>query len=225
MTDPRWPKLLSLTVHEFRSPLTVVSGYLRMILKERAGPIPDQQRRLLEEAEKSCARMSALLADVSELSLLESGTAPFNKSSIELPRLLREIIAEIPALPDRSVTIELKAETSTKVHGDAVRLKMAFTAIVLALRREIVSSDRLIIRVRTRQQEGVSLADIAIAEAVRLDVLEELGPDDLAVFDEWRGGSGLSLPNARRILEAHGGKIHGLTENGNAVAIITLPTL
>jgi signal transduction histidine kinase len=225
MTDPRWPKLLSLTVHEFRSPLGVVSGYLHIILKERVGPLSDQQRRVLEEMEKSCARMSALLAEVSELSLLESGTAPFNKSAIELPRLLKEIIAEVPELPDRSVTIELRAETSTKVHGDAVRLKMAFTAIVVALRREIVSSDRLVIRVRTRQQEGQSLADITIAEAVRLDVFEELGPGDLAIFDEWRGGTGLSLPNARRILEAHGGRIHGLTEDGKTVAIITLPTL
>ena len=67
--DPRWPKLLSLTVHEFRTPVTVVAGYLRMLLKERAGPLPEEQRRLLEEASKSCARLSALLArhDTEEL--------------------------------------------------------------------------------------------------------------------------------------------------------------
>ena len=55
--DPRWPRLLSLTVHEFRTPMTVVAGYLRMLLKDRAGPITEQQRRLLEEAEKSCTRL------------------------------------------------------------------------------------------------------------------------------------------------------------------------
>ena len=72
--DPRWPRLLSLTVHEFRTPMTVVAGYLRMLLKDRAGPITEQQRRLLEEAEKSCARLSALLAEVSDLANLEAGT-------------------------------------------------------------------------------------------------------------------------------------------------------
>jgi signal transduction histidine kinase len=225
MTDPQWPKLLSLTVHELRSPLTAFSGYLRMILQERAGPIPDQQRRILQEAEKSCARMSALLEELSVLSLLELGTAPFNKSAIELKRLLGEVIANVSELPDRSLTIELRTEGSPRVHGDAVRLKMAFTAILVALRREIVSSDLLVVRLRTRQQEGRSLVDITIAEAVRLDVVEELGPGDLAIFDEWRGGTGLSLPNARRILEAHGGRVHGLTKDGKTVAIITLPTL
>ena len=59
--DPRWEKILSLSVHEFRTPMTVVAGYIRMLLKDRAGPLSDQQRKLLEEAEKSCARLTALL--------------------------------------------------------------------------------------------------------------------------------------------------------------------
>jgi hypothetical protein len=61
--DPGWPRLLSLSVHEFRTPITVVAGYIRMLLKDRAGPVSDQQRRLLEEAEKSCARLSGLVAE------------------------------------------------------------------------------------------------------------------------------------------------------------------
>ena len=42
--EPRWPKILSLSVHEFRTPMTVVAGYIRMLLKDRAGPLSDQQR-------------------------------------------------------------------------------------------------------------------------------------------------------------------------------------
>ena len=80
--DPRWAKILSLSVHEFRTPMTVVAGYIRMLLKDRAGPLSDQQRNLLEQAEKSCARLTALLTEVSDLSNLEgaprrsTGTRP-----------------------------------------------------------------------------------------------------------------------------------------------------
>src|SRR5918999_2180574 len=93
--DARWPKLLSLAVHEFRTPITVVAGYVRMLLKDRAGPLSDQQRKLLEEAEKSCARLSALLAEMSELSNLEAGTAPFNRSRIDLRALLADAVASL----------------------------------------------------------------------------------------------------------------------------------
>ena len=80
-TDPRWPRSCSRSaVHEFRTPITVVAGYIRMLLKERAGPITDQQRKLLEEAEKSCGRLSALVAEMSDLSALEAGRRTFNRA-------------------------------------------------------------------------------------------------------------------------------------------------
>src|SRR5688572_33310760 len=106
--DPRWHRLLSLAVHEFRTPVTVVAGYIRMLLKDRAGPLSDQQRRLLEEAEKSCSRLTALLTEVSDLSNLEGGTAPFNRQMADLNKALREAVEQQPPLPDRDVAIDLQ---------------------------------------------------------------------------------------------------------------------
>src|SRR5438445_4811336 len=103
--DPRWPKLLSLSVHEFRTPMTVVAGYIRMLLKDRAGPLSDPQRRLLEEAEKSCVRLTALLTEVSDLSIHEGGTAAFNRQAADLNRSLRDAVEQLPPLPDREVAI------------------------------------------------------------------------------------------------------------------------
>src|ERR1043165_5172783 len=99
--DPRWPKILSLSVHEFRTPVTVVAGYIRMLLKDRAGALNDQQRRLLEEAEKSCGRLSALLAEVSKLSNFEAGTAPLSKGAIDIVSVVKEAVGSLPELPDR----------------------------------------------------------------------------------------------------------------------------
>src|SRR5918992_4554714 len=98
--DPRWPKLLSLAVHEFRTPITVVAGYIRMLLKDRAGPLSDAQRRLLEEAEKSCGRLSALVAEMSDLANLEAGTAPLNRGDLDLQALLADTVAALAAAPD-----------------------------------------------------------------------------------------------------------------------------
>jgi signal transduction histidine kinase len=45
---------------------------------------------------------------------------------------------------------------------------------------------------------------------------------DLPVFDEWRGGVGLSLAVARRILSAHGGHIWGAPGERTAGARIRI---
>lgn len=224
--DPKWPKLLSLSAHEFRSPLSVIAGYIRMLLKEQAGPLGAQQRRLLEEAEKSCGRLSSLLSELSELSQLESGTAPFNRSTANLRSILADAVAGLPDLQDRPVAIHLHVDDSLSVHGDAVRLRTAFSSILHALCRELVTCDALAVHVDAREGSGGNVGRalrISIGEANRIDALGRLEPTDLATFDEWRGGNGLRLPNARRIIEAHGGRIWSPTEASKASAIVELP--
>jgi signal transduction histidine kinase len=219
---PVLPKLLSHTVHEFRSPLTVVYGYIRMLLKERGGPLSDAQRRILEEAEKSCARMSTLLVEVSELAHLEAGTAPFNRSPLDVLRLLAELAIELPALPDREVAIDVGG-AAAGVNGDPVRLKAALASVLIALRRELVSSDRIAVRVDP-PRGGAGDVRITIGEASHIDDLARLDAASLAPFDEWRGGNGLSLSNARRVIEAHGGRIFGTRDGLKTFAAISLPS-
>jgi K+-sensing histidine kinase KdpD len=223
--DPRWAALLSLTAHEIRSPLTVVAGYVRMLLKESAGPLSDQQRRLLDEAEKSCARLSALLAEVSELAQLEAGTARFNYLGVNLESVLSEAIAALPDLKDRQIAIDLTVRSGLSVKGDAVRLRTALTSILHALRREAVSSDQLAVRVDARNQDGQTALCISIAEPSRIEAVAQLEPSDFSTFDEWRGGNGLSLPNARRVIEALGGRLWAPNDNGKAAAIVMLPAV
>lgn len=219
-TDPRWPKILSLSVHEFRTPMTVVAGYIRMLLKDRAGALNDQQRRLLEEAEKSCARLSALVAEVSELSNLEAGTAPFNRSTADLHAILRDAVAQLPSLPDRevSVSLELDAEPAP-IGADPVRMTQAFGSIIAAIRRELVGEGGLIVRGH-RRPDGY---EILLGDAATLEALAAEPSDSRGTFDEWRGGVGLSLAVARRILNAHGGSIYSPPDARKAGARITLP--
>ncbi|HET7694310.1 MAG TPA: HAMP domain-containing sensor histidine kinase [Vicinamibacterales bacterium] len=218
-TDPRWPKVLSLSVHEFRTPMTVVAGYIRMLLKERAGPLSDQQRKLLEEAEKSCARLSALLAEVSELSNLEAGTAPLNKGPVEINALLADAVKSLPPLPDRDVpvTLDLPGEPF-QFEGDAVRLTQAFTSIVAALRRELIGEDPLV--VRGRRSGGAY--ELLVGDPATIDALGAEAPDARGVFDEWRGGVGLTLAVARRVLNAHGATIAAAPDGRKSGARILL---
>jgi signal transduction histidine kinase len=219
--QPNWPKLLSLAVHEFRTPITVAAGYLRMILRERAGPISDQQRKLLEEAEKSCARLSGLVQEMSELSSLEGGRASLASTTIALDGLLAEQVASLPELPDREVRVELETNGPVSIQGDATRLRTAFSSLMTALRREVIDSDRMIVRIN--ESKPGSMCVITIGTPGEIDGFAKANPSSLGRFDEWRGGSGLSLPIARRVIGQHGGAIFAPPEDKKAGAVILLP--
>ena len=219
--DPRWPKLLSLSVHEFRTPMTVVAGYIRMLLKDRAGPLSDQQRNLLEQAEKSCARLTALLSEVSDLSNLEGGTAPFNRQSTDLHRALRDAVGQLPPLPDRDVPVDLQLDgDSAPIDADPVRLSQAMASVIRALQRELISETPLVVRQR-RDDDGHY--EIQIGDDDTLALLEREDPAARETFDEWRGGSGLIRPVARRVIEAHRGRIWGAPGGRKAGARIRFP--
>lgn len=222
--DAKWPRLLSLSVHEFRTPITVVAGYIRMLLKDRAGALNEQQRRLLQEAERSCARLSSLVAEMSDLSTLEAGNGSFTRSSLDLPALLNESIASLPALPDREVQVLLSSNGADRpVVGDPARLKGAFVSLFSALRRELVTSDKLFVRHRTREHEGRPVSWIAVGDADHIDRLETSDASSLATFDEWRGGCGLSLAIARRVFAAHQGAVWSAGNDAKASAVVMLP--
>src|SRR5688572_13741612 len=86
-----FPRAMSLAVHELRTPVTVVSGYLRMLLREQAGPISDKQRKMLEEADRSCARITALVSELSELGKLEGGELKISGPAFDLSALISEL--------------------------------------------------------------------------------------------------------------------------------------
>lgn len=219
--DPRWPRLLGLAVHEFRTPITVVAGYIRMLLRDRAGAITDQQRKLLEEAEKSCGRLSALVSEMSDLSALEAGSAALNRGTVDLGALLTEVIDSLPELQDRPIAVELQKNGDLTLQADATRLRLAFTSLVLALRRELITSEKLMIRT-SREADG--RIRVVMSDPDSIEAVATTDPGALTVFNEWRGGSGLSLAIARRVLAQHGGVLAGPpNEDEKACAVVLLP--
>lgn len=224
--DARWPKLLSLAVHEFRTPITVVAGYLKMVLNVRDNGLTDQQRRMLEEATKSCARLSGIVNEMSDLSNLEASTASFNRTLVDVREILAEAAGSLPPVPDREVAVTVAtADAPSMLSGDPVRLKVALASILTALRRELVTSTELLVRQDVRSYDGREATWIAIGDADNIGTLNTADPSALVTFDEWRGGCGLSLAVARRVLNAHGGMIWspGNSTSAKACAAIMLP--
>jgi signal transduction histidine kinase len=215
-----------LTVHELRTPLTIVSGYIRMLLGEKAGPLSEPQRRLLAEAEKSCGRLSTLVAELSELSGFEGGSTRLALGDIPVADLLQELADNPPAVPDRQVSVRLVGDVKNGeiLHGDRARLRQSLGAIIAAIARETIDTDVLVLSHRLTDRAAGRSALLRIGAPGIVDRLDAAARDDLAPFDELRGGCGLTLPIARRVVEAHGGALGSLAgTQGRASAWIELP--
>jgi signal transduction histidine kinase len=213
------PRLLSLAVHELRTPVTVVAGYLRMLLREQGGPISDKQRKMLEEAERSCSRLGALVEEMSELGKLESGTAPLAQHEVDIAALLRELASGMHEGEDRGVRLELRGtDRPLVVTGDRTRLAAALNSLMHAALRERGEPGVIVAQCSTVTNAGRTYAQVAFAEESLLAALTTNGTDSLG-FDEYRGGTGLRLPLARRVIEGHGGALWSAATNQELEAL------
>lgn len=212
-------ELLSLAVHEFRTPVTVVAGYLRMLEHEHAGPLSDKQRKLVQEAERSCARLSALVGEMSELSHLDSGEAVPARETVDFGALIDEVVDAADEGRDRQVSaVRTGSCDGVPVAADRRRLGESLAAILTAVLREQSEPGEVQVHVTTSPDRG--LVSVGIGRDEDATTVLHAGGDN-ACLNEYRGGLGLALPIARRRIELYGGQVWS-SASGRALGAVGL---
>jgi signal transduction histidine kinase len=216
----------SLAVHELRTPVTVVAGYIRMLLKEQAGPLSDRQKKMLEEAERSCARLGGIVAEMSELSKLEGGEVAVAQQDVDIAALLTELAAGMHEGQDRGVQLELRgADRPLVVTGDRPRLTAALGALMRSVLRERGEPGVIVVDVSADTTSQPAHGVVVIGDAASLPALAGSGRGTVPPFrDEFRGGLGMALPIARRVIERHGGALWSADDTqSRAACALRLP--
>jgi signal transduction histidine kinase len=223
-----YARLLSLAAHEFRTPASVVGGYLRMLLRDTESPLSDRQRKMLEEADKSCARLVSLIAELSDISKLDGGSAASKQERMDLFKLIREVAADVHEASDRGVRLTVRGDAAgAPVIADRTRLSSAFQAFFRAILREQPGEVTVVAECRRGPDRT------AVVVVARDSDVQRSYDASATAFDEKRGGLGLALPIACRVIERSGGRVwspaltsHPESESGLAgrsAVIIALP--
>src|SRR6266853_310664 len=136
IADDDYRRLISLIAHELRSPGAVVVGYLRLLARNTATSLAEPERKMIEEANKSCGRLLHIAQELSELSDLSNGDSIRAGLPVQIFSLCDEVVR---AAADGGGAVSLSIDDRDKgacVEGDAARLRQAISLLVNVIARE-----------------------------------------------------------------------------------------
>jgi signal transduction histidine kinase len=199
-------------VHELSTPITPLAGYLRILQGEKLGPLSPQQKKVLESMLGSVQRLSRIIENLSDFANLQTSTAILKLEPIDPDALVDELVADLrAAIRDAQVHVTVSRAGGGALVADGRKLKQAIGNVVAnAVKFSPHGGEILIELVREPDVLRVAVYDQGpgVVPTEQAAVFEPFhhaatrGTDDARV-----PGSGLGLPVARRIAEAHGGRI------------------
>lgn len=202
---------LAAVSHELRTPLTSLGIALGLLLDEVPGALNAVQRDLLETAQGDQTRLKRLVGNLLDLARMESGTYVPAVESIRFESVLEEALAPLRlAYQTKGVQLEKHLDPDLiPVKGEAQHLAWVITNLVGNALRYTPPGGR--VEIEARQVEG--MIEVAVRDTgsgIHDEALDSIFDAfvQLKDSDESTPGSlGLGLALARRVVQAHGGRI------------------
>ena len=201
--------------HELKTPLTSIKGFIETLID---GAIDDREaaRRFLGIIHQETERLNHIIADLLDLSKLESGRTDLNVSSINLEELVDEVVITVEnRLRDKNLALTRTIEAKV-ISGDEDLLREVIVNLVDNAMKYTPNGGS--IRIGSAELlEGVEV----YVEDTGYGIPDESLPRLFERFyrvDKGRsremGGTGLGLSIVKHIIERHGGKVSVSSELG-----------
>jgi signal transduction histidine kinase len=219
---------LSVTSHELRTPMSIIKGYIQMMLKGNLGTISNEQKKALDIILQNSNRLDALIQDILDISRLESGTMKFIPERTNVKNMVEQTIETMQSIADtKNIKINIRLEENTPdLIIDQERVKQV---IVNLLNNAIkFSNEGSIITIFVRKTRNYVLFEIQdFGRGIptdKQDKIFEIFYQTDSERDRKFGGVGLGLAISRGIILAHGGNIWVESEPGKGSTFrLTLP--
>lgn len=218
--------------HELRAPLASLREGIQLLLDQVAGPLTAQQRETLSIMKDSSQRLIQQISTLLDLSKMEAGMMEYRIVPADLKRLADGSVNKVRWLAERKrVAILIDApEGRVWVPMDAARIEQVLDNLLTNALK--FSPEGAAVHVRI--QPDVASGGVCVAVS---DAGPGIAPEDLPhIFDRfYQGrrqgshpvpGSGIGLALARKIVEAHRGRIWVESQEGHGTTVqFVLPAL
>jgi len=208
--------------HEFRTPLTIVNGYVETL---RDGEIEDSDmaQKSLDAIHRNVRRLSLLLEDLLDISTLENRARPLDFSQCDLRDLVERVIEHLsPSIAERDARIRIDwAEDARFAEVDARRIEQVFSNLV---GNALQHGDNAALQIELVAQCQNGEIHITVSDTGPGIPLE----DQAHIFERFyrvhkhrsrdAGGTGLGLSIVKNIVLAHGGSVSVSSSPGEGAA-------
>lgn len=223
-------EFISIVSHELRTPLTSIKNSLDILMSGRCGEITQAADKFLSMAMRNVQRLSGIINDLLDLSKIEAGKMDFNFAPTNINTVIgyvKSALSEVAKTKGLNL-ITSEAENLPDITADAQRLEQVLTNLVsnaikftpenktIKISSSLVNSKD--IKINEYFKDSIKLKEGNYIEVCVED--EGIGiaeKDLLHAFDKFAqienslsrkaGGTGLGLPIAKQLLEAHRGAI------------------
>ncbi len=199
--------------HELRSPLTVLSGYLDMMVEDPA--IAPAWRGPLDEMQRQSSRMANIIRDLLELSRLEATDSEANRKVVDVGAVLRTIHTEFTE-ETAHLSLTFAIDEDVALLGDETQLHSVFFNLINNAVSFTPEGGEISIKwARAPRGAVFSVRDtgIGIPRELVSRVTERFFRVDPG-RSRAAGGTGLGLAIVKHVLQKHGATLRVESELG-----------
>ena len=212
-------EMLSSLSHELRTPLTAIHGYASTLCQPDLTWNAESTRRFLGSIAAESARMERLVGDLLDSTAIESGVLRLQRDWCELPLVVGAAASCLSGKRPARIHLETGVEP---VWADHDRLEQVFVNLLENAASHGASPGGTDVTVRAGAPGWAEVEIRDYGPGIPAGLAEKIfeprvrGTTDVA-------GTGLGLPIARGIVEAHGGTLVVQPAQPGAAFLVSLP--
>jgi signal transduction histidine kinase len=199
--------------HDLSTPLTPLAGYLKILCSGKLGPLNEAQKKVVDAMATSAVRLARLVDNLADFANLDGEAAPIATAPVDPDALAAAVVEDYQAASkERRINIVVAPSRGGAVQADARKLKQALENLVASSVKVSPHGGEILVEVARLPGRG------GTPEMLQLAVYDQgPGVDPDRAFEPYSKpagvsgevtGSGLRLPVARKIAEAHGGRAY-----------------
>ena len=207
--------------HELRTPLAAIKGYSTALLLDEVVWPEEKRYEFLRLIDQECDNLQAMITDLLDSSLLDVGQLAIERQPVRLQRLTREVAEDMQRRTEiHRLLVDFPPDFPI-ADADPRRIMQVLRNIIDNAIKYSPNGGLVVIRGEVRPTDVViSVADQGVG----------ISPEDLIpLFEKYFrvksatgyhvAGTGLGLPVARSIVEAHGGRIWAESKVGQGTTL------